>query len=84
MSSERGYQRSLIRAINAEIGARQWSRKYLAARAGIPIVTADRFFALKRDLNVTQLADIAAALDVTVDHLASEAERWTECGAGCR
>jgi transcriptional regulator with XRE-family HTH domain len=75
-ATDRTYQGALVAAIKAEIGGRGWSRKELAQRSGITEQTMERIFNLKRDMNVTQLEQIAGALGIEPDDLAIEARRW--------
>lgn len=72
------HQRVLVAAINAEIGGRGWTRKYLGERAGISPQQMERIFNLKRPMNVEQWGAIADALGVTMDYLAGEANRWQD------
>ena len=74
----RDLQRSIAAAVNAELGGRGWTRKYLAAQAGITEQTMERIMNLKRDMDVAQLGSIADALGVTTEHLMAEARRWRE------
>lgn len=80
MSTDEGreYQRSLVRAINAELGALGWSRSRLARESGLNPQQLDRIFNLRRDLNVTQLDRIIRALGVTPDYLTAQARRWDQ------
>lgn len=74
----KNYQRTLVAAIDAEIGVRRWSRARLAKEAGITSQTLDRIFLLRRDMNIEQLGDIAAALGVTPEYLVHSARVWSE------
>src|SRR5690349_14385993 len=71
------YQRALVAALMAELGGRGWSRKRLADESGLTDQTLRRVFRLERDMNVAQLAAMADALGVTIEHLAAEADRWS-------
>jgi transcriptional regulator with XRE-family HTH domain len=73
---DRGYQRLLIAAIDAEMGVRRLSRARLAKMAGIPTVSMDRYFNLGRDMNVSQLGAIADALGVTPEYLVGKAAEY--------
>jgi transcriptional regulator with XRE-family HTH domain len=73
--TEREYQRAVVAALNAELGARGWTRKHLGERAGITEQTMMRIFRCERDMNVEQLGAMLNALGVTAQYLAMEAER---------
>jgi transcriptional regulator with XRE-family HTH domain len=70
------HQRVLVAAMNAEMGGRGWTRKYLGERAGITPQQMERIFNLKRPMNVEQFGAIADALGVSMDYLAGESQRW--------
>ncbi len=70
------HQRLLVAAINAEIGGRGWTRKYLGDKAGISAQQMERIFNLKRQMTVQQWGAIADALGVTMDYLAGESQKW--------
>jgi transcriptional regulator with XRE-family HTH domain len=74
----REYQRSLVAAIDAEIGVRRWSRGHLADLAGINRQTMDRIFLLRRDMNVAQLSAIADALGIDPGVIALRAKEWRQ------
>lgn len=74
---EWSYQRAIVAALNAEIGARGWTRKYLGELAGIGEQTMMRIFRCERNMNVQQLGAMVDALGVTIEHLAAEADRWS-------
>lgn len=71
------YQRAIVAALNAEIGARGWTRKYLGELAGINEQQMLRLFNCHRQLNVAQLGAMVDALGVTIEHIAAEADRWS-------
>jgi transcriptional regulator with XRE-family HTH domain len=70
------HQRLLVAAINAEIGGRGWTRKYLGEKSGISPQQMERIFNLKRQMTVQQWGAIADALGVTMDYLAAESRKW--------
>ena len=73
MEKDWTYQAELIAAINAELGARGWSRRELLTRAGLSENTMERVFRLQRDLNVRQIEQMAAALGVAPEYIARQA-----------
>lgn len=77
MDHEWDYQRAIVAALNAEIGARGWTRKHLGELSGIGEQTMMRIFRCERNMNVQQLGAMADALGITIEHLAAEADRWS-------
>lgn len=70
------HQRAIVAALNAEIGARGWTRKELGERAGIAEQTMLRLFLCRRPMRVDQLGAMVDALGVSIEHVVSEANRW--------
>lgn len=78
INSSREYQRTLVAAINAELGGLGWTRKQLADEIGISEQSLMRYFNLKRDMNIEQFAQIAGVLGVTPEYLVDKARVWSE------
>jgi transcriptional regulator with XRE-family HTH domain len=68
-------QEWIAQAINAERAARGMTIKALATASGVPERSLIRVLKCERDLNVAQLAKLAAALGVLPSYLQLEAER---------
>lgn len=71
------HQRAIVAALNAELGARGWTRKQLAQRTGIAEQTLMRLFLCRRPMRLDQLGAMIDALGITSEHLVSEAHRWS-------
>ena len=71
----RELQSFVAQAIGTELGARGWSRRGLAARAGLNERTLMRVMTCTREMTLQQLDRIAQALDVSPVYLLTEAHR---------
>lgn len=71
-----GLDRAVIRAIQAERGARGMSVEHLAKASGVPYRTLTRYLSGERSMPLRVLGQVAAGLRLTPDTLVVRA--WTE------